>query len=116
MSEAPEELKRLIDLLEQLEIILEQVGLLVQRQRGNGRLEGPGVIASVSRAIRSCEKKLALLEGVIEATKKASWNSRVAKTLGSFKLACHRKDIRGIEQQLSEAVNLLSLTMMANLT
>jgi hypothetical protein len=116
MSEASEELKRMMDLLEQLEIILEQVGLLVQRQRGNGRLEETGVMTSVSRAIVTCEKKLTLLEGVVEATQKASANSRVAKTLGSFKLACHKKDIRSFEQQLSEAVNLLSLTMMANLT
>lgn len=117
MSEAPEELKRLMDLLEQLEIILEQVGLLAQRQRGNTRVERTSVMTGVLRAITTCQKKLELLEGVVKATKdvKASSN-RVTRTLGSFKLVCKKTDIRWIEQQLNEAVNLLSLTMMANLT
>jgi hypothetical protein len=117
ISEAPEELKRLIDLLEQLELILEQVGMLAQRQRGNVGLADAGLFVSVLRAIKTCETKLAMLEDVVEATKEASASSnRVTKTLGSFKLASREKNIRGIEQQLNEAVNLLNLTMMANLT
>ncbi|PMD20159.1 hypothetical protein NA56DRAFT_186417 [Hyaloscypha hepaticicola] len=117
MSEAPEELKRLMDLLEQLEFVLEQVGLLAKRERGNTRLEGTSMMASVLRAITTCQKKLELLEGVVKATKdvKASSN-RATRALGSFKLVCKKTDIRWIEQQLNEAVNLLSLTMMANLT
>lgn len=117
MSEGPEELKRLVDLLEQLEIVLEQVGLLAQRQRGNTRLGRPSAMTSVLKAITTCQKKLALLEGVVKATKDVSANSkRATRTLGSFKLVCKKTDIRWIEQQLNEAVNLLSLTMMANLT
>lgn len=116
ISEASEELKRLIDLLEQLEMILEQVGMLVQRQHENTRLEADGVIASVSRAIKTCESKLAKLEEIVEATKNTSATSRAAKMLGSIRLACKKKDIREMEQQVHEAVSLLSVTMMANLT
>lgn len=118
VSEAPEELKRLLDLLEQLELILEQVGMLVQQQQeGNARLEASGVMASVMRAINTCESKLAMLEGVVEVTKQSSAkSSRVTKTMGSFRLACKKKDIREIEQQLHDAVALLGLSMMANLT
>jgi hypothetical protein len=117
ISQAPEELKRLIDLLEQLELILEQVGMLVQRQRGNTRLGESGVLASVLKAVNTCESKLAVLEGVVEATKQAAAASnRTARTLGSLKLTCRKKDAREIEQQLHDAVNLLSLTMVANLT
>jgi hypothetical protein len=116
ISEAPEELKRLIDLLERLEFTLEQVGMLVQTQRRNGRLDESGVLTSVMRAIRTCESKLMMLEGSILATKQLSADSsRARRTLGSFKLACNKKEIRGIEQQLNEAVNLLSLTMVVNL-
>ena len=32
-SDAPKELKRLIDLLEQLELILENIGMLINRQK-----------------------------------------------------------------------------------
>jgi hypothetical protein len=117
MSEAPEELNRLIDLLEQLEVVLEQIGLLAQRQQGNIRLGRKGVMTSVLRAITTCQKKLALLEGVVKATKDVSPNlNRATRTLGSFKLVCKKTDIRWIEQQLNEAISLLSLTMMANLT
>jgi len=60
---------------------------------------------------------LTLLEGVVKATKDVSPNANLAtRTLGSFKLVCKKTDVRWIEQQLNEAINLLSLTMMANLT
>jgi hypothetical protein len=114
---APEELKRLIDLLEQLELILEQVSFLVQKQQVNAGLWNTRAMTSVLRAIHTCERKLEMLEAVVEATKKASTNSnRAAQKLGGFKLACRKENIRGIERQINEAVNLLGLTMIANLT
>jgi hypothetical protein len=117
ISEAPGESRRLIDLLEQLEFILEQVGMLAERELGNTRLGESGILASVLKAVNSCECKLAMLEAVVETTKKALTDSnRATRTLGSLKLACRKKDMQGIEQQLNEAVNLLSLTMMVNLT
>jgi hypothetical protein len=117
ISEAPGESRRLIDLLDQLEFILEQVGMLAQRERGNIRLGESGVLTSVLKAVNSCERKLAMLEAVVETTKKALTASNPAtRTLGSLKLACRKKDMQGMEQQLNEAVNLLSLTMMVNLT
>jgi hypothetical protein len=117
ISEAPEELRRLMDLLEELELILEQVGILVQRQRGNSTLWETGVLTSVLKAANSCQIKLATLEGVVEATKKAfAASSRTTRALGSFKLACKRKDLREIESQLHNAASLLSLSMMADLT
>jgi hypothetical protein len=117
ISEAPKELRRLMDLLEELEFILEQVGILVQRQRGNSTLWETGVLTSVLKATNSCQIKLAMLEGVVEATKQAfAASNRTTRTLGSFKLACKKKDLREIESQLHNAANLLSLSMMANLT
>jgi hypothetical protein len=116
ISEAPGESRRLIDLLEQLEFILEQVGMLAQRELGNTRLGQSGVLTSVFKAVNSCERKLAMLEAVVETTKKSLIASnRATRTLGSLKLACRKKDMQGMEQQLNEAVNLLSLTMMVNL-
>lgn len=118
ISDAPEELKRLIDLLKQLELILEQVGMIVQRQGRNAKPgEMGGVLTSVLRAVNICESKLTLLEGVVQTTKQLSTTSdRASRTLGSLKLACKKKDVREIEQQLNDAVNSLSLAMMVNLT
>lgn len=117
VSEAPEELRRVHDLLEQLELILVQVETLIETQRRNALFEEAGVPTSVLRAIKTCESKLALLEGLVEASKQASASStRAVRTTGSFKMACKKKDIQGFENQLHDAINLLSLTMMANLT
>ncbi len=97
MSEAPEELKRLIDLLEQLDIVVEQVGLLAQRQRRDTRPGRTGVMTSLLSAIATCQKKLALLEGVIKATKDVSGNSnRAMRTLGSFKLVARKLILYGL--------------------
>ena len=117
VSQAPGELKRLIDLLEQLELILEQVGMLVQRQQENTKAIDSGMVASVLRATKTCEDKLTSLEGIAEASKSASaTSSRATRALGSFRLVYKKKELEEIEQQVYEAVNLLTLTMMANLT
>ena len=117
IAEAPEELKRLLDLLEQLELILEQVGIIVERQRGNPSLENTGVLASVLRAVGTCENKLNLLEGVVEATKNVPRvSNRSSRVLGSFCLACKKKDILEIEHHLREAIDLLSLSMTTNMS
>jgi hypothetical protein len=117
ITEGPNELKRLLELLEQLEFILEQIGGLVKRQRGNVSLGETGVLTSVLRAVSTCESKLAMLEGVVEATKQVSApSSRITSTFGSLKLACKKTDIQNIEHQLRDSVNFLSLTIMANLT
>lgn len=117
ISDAPEELRRLIDLLEQLELILGHVGVLVRRQRGNSRCAENGILSSVSRAINTCQSRLTMLEGVVQSTKQASAASnRAAKVLGSFNLARKRRDIQGIENQLRDAVNLLNLTLLSNLS
>jgi hypothetical protein len=117
VSEAPTDLRGLLDLLEQLELILEQVGMLLERQGRNTRLEETGVSISVWRAINTCQRKLAVLEVLVDEAKRASAaSSRATRAIGSFKFACRKKDIQGFENQVHGAMNLLSLTMMANLT
>jgi hypothetical protein len=117
VSEAPEELRRLLDLLEQLELILEQVETLVEGQQRNTLFPETGAPTCVLRAIKTCEGKVALIESLVEVSKQASATSnRAARAIGSFKLACKKKDIQGLENQLHDAISLLSLTMMANLT
>ncbi|KAH8743361.1 hypothetical protein F5882DRAFT_446616 [Hyaloscypha sp. PMI_1271] len=116
VSEAPKELKRLIDLLEQLELILESIGALIDRQQ---RQSGSSATVSetVLRAMKACENTLERLESIVNAAKKASdAKNKAARSLGSFRLSCKKKDIEDFERQLHDAVSLLNLTMTTNLT
>jgi hypothetical protein len=116
VSDAPKELRRLIDLLEQLELILENVGALVQRQQQDAVPTELDVSGSILRAINMCQSKLEMLEDVVEAAKKTmAATNKAARTFGSFKLACKKKDIEEFESQLHDAVNLLQLAMTTNL-
>lgn len=116
VSDAPKELERLVDLLEQLELILGQIQMMVEKQQ-NADPGNTGLFTNVLRAIKSCEIKLARFESLIEATKHSSFSGkRTAKTTESFKLACKKKDIQDFESQLNEAMNLLNLTLTATLT
>jgi DNA-binding transcriptional MerR regulator len=117
ISEAPKELRRLIDLLEQLELILENIGALVERQQKQTANADIDVSASILRAMKTCESKLKMLEDVVEVAKKtATASNKTTRTFRSFKLACKKKDIEGFESQLHDAVSLLNLTMTTNLT
>ncbi|KAH8672816.1 hypothetical protein BGZ60DRAFT_527110 [Tricladium varicosporioides] len=114
ISDAPKELERLIDLLEQLEMILQQILMMVEKQNA-----GPGntdLFKNVFRAVKSCEIKLSKFESLIEASKQISFSrKRMMKTVGSFQLACKKKDIQEFESQLNEAMTLLNLALTATL-
>jgi len=117
VSEAPKELRRLIDLLEQLELILENIGALVERQQEHTAHTDIDVSGSILRAVKTCESKLQILEGVVEAAKKsATTTNKAIRTFGSFRLACKRRDIEEFESQLRDAISLLNLTLTTNLT
>jgi hypothetical protein len=117
ISGAPKELRRLFDLLEQLELISENIGALVERQKRHSAPGDIDVSGSVLRAMETCESKLKMLIDVLDVAKKtAIAPNKATRTLGSFKLACKKKDIEGVENQLRDAIGLLNLTMTTNLT
>jgi hypothetical protein len=117
VSDAPKELQRLVDLPEQLELILQNVGMVVENQRKNNERGDVDVSPSVLRAIQACERKVAILEGLVETAKCSSSSSKkTTRALGSFKLACKKKEIEEFESQLLSPINLLNLAMTTNLT
>ena len=71
VSDAPKELTRLIDLLEQLELIVENISLLMERRQHNGSVDDT-ICASVHKALSTCETKLAILDDVVKKAKTAS--------------------------------------------
>lgn len=116
VSEAPKELKRLIDLLEQLELILENIRSFIGKQRRRNDDRETAVSDTVLKAMQTCENTLKGLEGIVDAAKRNSEaRNKAIRSLGSFRLACKKKDIEDFERQLYDAVSLLNLTMTTNL-
>jgi hypothetical protein len=117
VSGAPRELKRLINLLEQLELILQNIGMVVENQRKHNGTGDVDVSSSVLRAIEACESRVATVQEVVDSAKRSSISSnRTTRALGSFKLACKKREIEDFESQLLNAISLLNLVMTTNLT
>ena len=115
VSDAPKELKRLLGLLEQLELILENIGDLIERQNAQYDDHDAPISRSVLKTLKTCEEKLLVLENIVDATRKASSSNRTTRSLGSFKLACKKHDIEEFERELQETVSVLNLAMTVNL-
>jgi hypothetical protein len=101
---APEELGRLLDLLEHMELMLDNIGKLVDPDSG--------ISLSVLKAIQTCERALNRLGGLIEKVKRnSSAQNPLKRSLGFFRLACKKEEVEEIERQLDRAVGNLNMVM-----
>ena len=113
--DARTELKRLIGLLDQLELILESIGSLIDKQEGY--MTDANITSNILRAMKTCEDKLSILGNVVESAKKASISkSKVVQSLGLYQLTWKKKDIEDFENELQRVLSILDLTMTMNLT
>jgi hypothetical protein len=104
LKDAPEELDRLLDLLEHMELMLDNIAKLVDRDSD--------ISPSVLKAIQSCEKALNKLDGLIQKVKRdSSAQSPLKRSLGFFKFACKKEEVEDIERQLDRAVSNLNMVM-----
>ena len=104
LKDAPEELGRLLDLLEHMELMLDNIGKLVEPDSD--------ISPSVLKAIQTCEKALSKLGALIQKVKRdSSAQSPLKKSLGFFKLACKKEEVEEIERQVDRDVNNLNLVM-----
>jgi len=101
---APEELHRLLDLLEHMELMLDHIGKMADPDSD--------ISPSVLKAIQTCEKALSKLGAIIQKVKRdSSAQSPLKKSLGFFKLACKKEEVEEIERQVDRDVNNLNLVM-----
>ncbi|KAE8452504.1 hypothetical protein EG329_000407 [Mollisiaceae sp. DMI_Dod_QoI] len=116
IADAAEELNRLVDLLEQLELILQSIGKLVEHQRAQHGDLDIDVSPSILKSVQTCEKTLQKLNKLIEKVKhNAKAKGRVTRALGHFWLGCKKEDIEDFENQLHRSVSNLNLIMTTNL-
>ena len=104
LKDAPEELGRLLDLLEHMELMLENIGKLVDPDSD--------ISPSVLKAIQTCEKALNKLSALIQKVKRnSSAQIPLKRSLGFFRLACKKQEVEEIEKQLDRAVGNLNMVM-----
>jgi hypothetical protein len=117
ISDAAKKLERLLDLLEQLELVLDGIAHIIDRQQRQYGNLGTAMAESILKAMRMCESRLSMLGNIVEAAKSASQAvSKSARSFGSLRLACKKKEIEELESQLQQAISILNLTMTMNLT
>ena len=103
-------------MLEQLELILENVGALIHQQNIQDSQNDAAISASVMRSLKACENKLLILKDIVNSAKKATSSNILTRTVGSFKLSFKSKDVEEFETQLQQAISILNVTMTINLT
>ncbi|KAF4611370.1 hypothetical protein G7Y89_g15643 [Cudoniella acicularis] len=112
VTDAPKELEKLVSLLDQLELIVNNVRelLVAQQQLGNGL--NASICANVENALKNCEANVARFHRVIQPAKIAfTSGSRAKRSLASLKQAWKKKDFEEFEDQLRGSLNILNFTM-----
>jgi t-SNARE complex subunit (syntaxin) len=99
VSEAPKELRRLIELLEQLELILEGIGEIINKQQQQSGDQDVAVSETVLRATKTCENTVKGLTSIVDGARKSiEAKNKAEKTLACFRLSCKQKDIEEYER------------------
>ncbi len=114
ISGAPKELDRLVDLLEQLDIILDGIRALHLRQKEQDSI--PDMHTAVIRALQTCQSRLELLEGIVKKAKNDMTRSnKVLKTWAALKLTLKKKDVDEFEGRLEQAMMRLQMAVTMNI-
>ena len=99
---APDELKRLVETLDQFKSLLEHVNNLFELQYLIFRL--PGTPTHLIKTLRGCEKKVKALERFLNTLKGPDVNQQLwHRTWASIRLVRKKEEIREIHAQLQDA-------------
>lgn len=112
VANAPRELGRIVESLDQLHCLLNDVAQALSRyQRLNGTPEAP---QSLYQSLDICKERMDTLQQVIEKSGAVCGNSKTApRYWASLKLTLRKKDIAEYERQLSQAVAALQAALSA---
>ncbi len=110
---SPDELRDMLESLNQTESRLDLVKCLVEEQ--SSCVDLPSSIASISGALNICEKKIKLVEQCVDKFKGViDGRSQVHKKWASFKLVLRKGEIRKLHEQLKSATQCLHEALMIN--
>lgn len=117
ISDGPKEYERLVELLEQLDLVIDGVRSLLERQKIQNRDLAPAPAPAVLRALQGCQNALEPLSILVQEAKCAFRKPGVlSKTRASLKLTWKKNDVTIFEEQLQRAMTTLQTTLTLNLT
>ena len=113
MQDAPSEVTKLGQILDQLNSTLKQSSYLLEQQYLVLRLPGSPVF--ITNALENCERRIKTLEDVIHKAKRAMDHpNRVHRSWAAMKFVAKKKIIREMQVQLRDAEAGLQTAMLSN--
>ncbi len=113
VRDAPEEVVRLIETLDQLHDTLENVRQLIEQQFVVLRL--PGSPEFITKALENCEKHVKTLETIAEKAKKSLHDQpKLRRTWASMKNVAKRQGLDDLQIRLKDAKGDLQFAITSN--
>ena len=113
VQDAPSEVIKLGQNLDQLNTTLKQVSYLLEQQYLILRLPGSPVF--ITNALGICERRIKTLEDVIQRVKKSMDHpKRVQRSWAAIKFVSKKEDIQEMQSQLRDAETGLQMAMLSN--
>lgn len=117
VKDAPKELERLVDKLEQLEALLDEARKILEQRSSLQGLPFPAPSLVIFNCLKGCEKSLQpLVDIVTKFTTPSSSHigSTAAKLKREIKLGIKVKEIATFETRIQQDIDLLSTTLVMN--
>ena len=113
VRDAPNEVTKLYQTLDQLNSTLKQVSYLLEQQYMVLRLPGSPVF--ITNALETCEKRIKTLEDAIRKLKKPmDHQNRVQRSWATMRFVSKKEDILEMQSQLRDAEIGLQTAMLSN--
>ena len=113
VQDAPNEITKLVQTLDQLNSTLKQVSSLLEQQYLVLRLPGSPVF--VTNALKNCEKRIKTLENVIQKAKSSmDHRNRVQRSWAAMRFVSKKEDIQEWQSQLRDAEAGLQTAILSN--
>jgi hypothetical protein len=117
IQDAPKELDRLTNLLDQLYTIANSIKVIIERQQKLYHDVDSEILQNVSKALQTCKQIMLKIEELVKrAGKLENGQNKLSRTWNSIRLVIHKKDIEELETQLAGGISLLNVTLTLNLT
>ena len=113
VQDAPSEVVKLSQTLDQLNSTLKQVSHLLDQQYHVLRLPGSPVF--ITNALNDCERKIKTLENVVQKAKRTmDQRNRVQRSWAAMRFVFKKEEIREMQSQLRDAEAELQTAMLSN--
>ncbi|KAL9024162.1 MAG: hypothetical protein Q9196_006721, partial [Gyalolechia fulgens] len=113
VQNAPDELRGLVDLLDQLQGTLGHVRDLIEQQ--SSVLTSPGSLRSIAAALQNCEKSLKKLKGLVDRLKRSlDRQHRIQRAWASLRTVLNKEELLELRKQIQESLIALQLSITIN--